>query len=149
MPTIKYIKKTRAAKIQDSIRQILRHDWDPIGLGDVLPEDEYDSYIAPVYRILVGSRSEEEIAQFLYRTWPDIMGVPCELMEQLRLVARKLLALDVVPPEQTNIGDEIPTITLYRSTGPEELELVAQSGFRRWPQRLPEQSIFYLGSVDI
>lgn len=32
---------------------------------------------------------------------------------------------------------------LYRPTGPEELALVEQSGFRRWPPRLPEQSIFY------
>jgi hypothetical protein len=35
------------------------------------------------------------------------------------------------------------TVTLYRPTGPEELELVRQSGFRRWPPRLPGQPIFY------
>jgi len=35
------------------------------------------------------------------------------------------------------------TVTLYRPTGPQELELVKQSGFKRWPQRLPEQPIFY------
>jgi len=35
------------------------------------------------------------------------------------------------------------TITLYRPTGPEELELVKQSGYLRWPPRLPEQPIFY------
>lgn len=34
-------------------------------------------------------------------------------------------------------------ITLYRPTGPKELELVAASGYRRWPPRLPEQPIFY------
>ena len=36
-----------------------------------------------------------------------------------------------------------PTVTLYRPTGPQELELVRQSGFKRWPPRLPEQPIFY------
>lgn len=35
------------------------------------------------------------------------------------------------------------TVTLYRPTGPKELELVRQSGFKRWPPRLPEQPIFY------
>ena len=30
------------------------------------------------------------------------------------------------------------TITLYRPTGPKELELVRATGFRRWPPRLPE-----------
>ena len=35
------------------------------------------------------------------------------------------------------------TITLYRPTGPEELELVKLSGYKKWPPRLPEQPIFY------
>ena len=32
---------------------------------------------------------------------------------------------------------------MYRPTGPEELELVKKSGYRKWPPRLPEQPIFY------
>jgi len=35
------------------------------------------------------------------------------------------------------------TTTLFRPTGPEELDLVKQSGYRRWPPRLPDQPIFY------
>jgi len=35
------------------------------------------------------------------------------------------------------------TVTLYRPTGPRELALVEQSGWKRWPPRLPEQPIFY------
>ncbi len=35
------------------------------------------------------------------------------------------------------------TVTCYRPTGPEELKLVADSGFRRWPARLEGQPIFY------
>ncbi|NRR29112.1 hypothetical protein HSX11_02840 [Oxalobacteraceae bacterium] len=35
------------------------------------------------------------------------------------------------------------TVVLYRPTGPAELDLVRQSGFKRWPPRLPEQPIFY------
>jgi hypothetical protein len=34
-------------------------------------------------------------------------------------------------------------VTLYRPAGPEELELVRGSGYRRWPPRLPGQPIFY------
>ncbi|MBK8452097.1 MAG: hypothetical protein WAQ53_17020 [Thiofilum sp.] len=37
----------------------------------------------------------------------------------------------------------IELITLYRPTGPKELELVKQSGFKAWPPRLPQQPIFY------
>lgn len=34
-------------------------------------------------------------------------------------------------------------IVLYRPTGPRELELVKQSGYKKWPPRLEGQPIFY------
>ena len=36
-----------------------------------------------------------------------------------------------------------PTTILYRPVGPKELALIAASGFREFPPRLPEQPIFY------
>jgi hypothetical protein len=38
---------------------------------------------------------------------------------------------------------KMETITLYRPTGPTELELLKKSGYKKWPPRLPEQPIFY------
>lgn len=35
------------------------------------------------------------------------------------------------------------TTTLFRPVGPAELELIAASGWRSFPPRLPEQPIFY------
>lgn len=35
------------------------------------------------------------------------------------------------------------TVVLWRPTGPEELELVKDSGWSAWPPRLPDQPIFY------
>jgi hypothetical protein len=35
------------------------------------------------------------------------------------------------------------TTTLYRPIGPAELELIAATGFRAFPPRLPDQPIFY------
>ena len=35
------------------------------------------------------------------------------------------------------------TVTLYRPVGPDELELIRQSGFVAFPPRMPEQPIFY------
>lgn len=41
-------------------------------------------------------------------------------------------------------GAGVPeVVTLWRPTGPEEMELVRASGSRRWPPRLAEQPIFY------
>ena len=79
----------RAAEIQDSIRQILFRVWDPLGVNkNPNLEDEYDNCITPVYRILVGSRSEEELIDLLFwNKW--------EPREKLRPIAKKLLALDV------------------------------------------------------
>jgi hypothetical protein len=89
-------RSDRAAKIQDSIRQILFQDWDPVSVGDNPNlRDEYDSYIAPVYRILTDSRSEQELVDYLFGTEREEMGMPCKSPEQLRAVARKLLELDV------------------------------------------------------
>jgi hypothetical protein len=37
----------------------------------------------------------------------------------------------------------VPTTTLHRPVGQAELDLIAASGYRRFPPRLPEQPIFY------
>lgn len=37
----------------------------------------------------------------------------------------------------------LDTITLYRPVGQHELDLIAASGYRRFPPRLPGQPIFY------
>ena len=39
--------------------------------------------------------------------------------------------------------DSTNVIEMFRPVGPKELELLRESGFRRWPPRLPEQPIFY------
>ena len=52
--------------------------------------------------------------------------------------AEKVAAMSTSEKEKS-----LETRTLYRPTGPEELELVEQSGFRAWPPRLPEQPVFY------
>jgi hypothetical protein len=38
---------------------------------------------------------------------------------------------------------EEETVIMFRPAGPGEIELVAASGYKRWPPRLPEQPIFY------
>jgi hypothetical protein len=91
----------RAAEIQDAIRQILRHDWNPIGFAELLPLDEYDSYIGPVYRILASNRSEKDLIDFLAKTECDTIGLgnpkgtQSNYHKRLRPIAEKLLALNV------------------------------------------------------
>ena len=89
-------RERKAAAIQDSIRQILYHEWDPIGVAGLAPEDEYDHYIAAVYKILTGSRSEDEIVDYFQRSETERMGLSwAAATEELRSIARRLLELDV------------------------------------------------------
>ncbi len=90
-------KKKRALEIQNSIRQILFYEWDPIGISKEVTwaDDEYDSYIAPIYRILVGKRSEDDIVNRLYQIETDSIGVSLNDPESLRPVAKKLLDLKI------------------------------------------------------
>jgi hypothetical protein len=41
------------------------------------------------------------------------------------------------------ISEAAATLTLWRPIGPRELELIAATGMRAFPPRLPEQPIFY------
>lgn len=40
------------------------------------------------------------------------------------------------------------TVTLFRPVGPKELELIKESGWKRFPPRLPDQPIFYPVTSD-
>lgn len=91
-------KPHMAASIR-KIREIFMHDWDPIGVGKLgWPDDEYDSYIMPVYDILRGQRSERAIIDYLRWAETENIGLnpPCE---RLKAVAQKLLQIDVSQDE--------------------------------------------------
>lgn len=90
-------RRSKALEIQDSIRTVLLRDWDPLGINEYGSNmDEYDAYIAPVYRILVGSRSQSDLIGTLNRIARDEMGVGARSSENLQLVAEKLLKLQVM-----------------------------------------------------
>jgi len=81
----------------EDIRLILLHDWAPTGVEDV-PEaqDEYDSYVGEVYRLLANGSSPLTVAGHLARIEHDTMGLPAiRHVEDLLPVARKLTDLDV------------------------------------------------------
>ncbi len=69
-------KHQRAEQIQQTIRQVLMQDWDAIGVAGVpQAQDEYDSYVGPVYRLLASGASDSELIDYLYRTETETMGL--------------------------------------------------------------------------
>ena len=85
----------RSHEIESAIRAVLMSDWDPIGVKDV-PEaqDEYDSYVGGVYRLLASRAEAEQIAAHLAQVETTMMGLPATPHQRIG-VAQKLKALDV------------------------------------------------------
>ena len=75
-----------------AINTILWQDWDPIGCG--VPEDEYESYVWPVYKLLINGASRETIAGYLRETADEVITVSVP-ENRLQLVVDKLIALGV------------------------------------------------------
>jgi hypothetical protein len=89
-------RQDRARQIQESIRAVLLHDWDPIGIQDEPgAQDEYDSYVGGVYRLLASGASEEEIVEHLWQIETVTMGLSTRDRTKLLPGARRLLGLDV------------------------------------------------------
>jgi len=87
----------RARDIQESIKQVLWHDWDPIGVNDV-PEaqNEYVSYVGGVYRMLASGSSADEIVEYLWKIESHTMGLVAANRERLRPIATRLMELDIL-----------------------------------------------------
>lgn len=75
-----------------AINTILWQDWDPIGCG--VPEDEYESYVWPVYQLLIDGAPRESIAEYLRETADEVITVSVP-ENRLQLVVDKLMALGV------------------------------------------------------
>src|SRR4029077_7624012 len=75
----------------DAIRKILHTEWDPIGCG--VPEDEHDSYIPTIYRLLQSPRTNvSKLADHLQKLETNSIGVTAN-PEKNRRVAEMLLCL--------------------------------------------------------
>ena len=81
----------RARDYHQAIRRILLRDWDPIGVAD-LPQaqDEYDSYIAEVYGLLIRREPRHKLVDFLWWAETEHMAL-CGNRSRTEQVADRLL----------------------------------------------------------
>ncbi len=78
------------------VKQILMQDWDPIGISGAAPSDEYDTYAAKAYVMLMDERATvEEIAAYLLHIATEHMGLTnhAEQAERSGRVAEALVSL--------------------------------------------------------
>ncbi|MBA3034900.1 MAG: hypothetical protein FP814_00235 [Desulfobacterium sp.] len=92
-------KEKLARDVMKRIHDVLWKDWDPIGVNDDGPDDEYDLYIGGIYRILLGNPTESELIDHLYHIETETMGLPFHNKELLRHIAQKLMEIDVTLKE--------------------------------------------------
>ena len=76
-----------------AVRQILMREWDPIGVSDVqAAQDEYDQYIQPIVRLVLGDASPSVLSEHLLRIETVEMGLRVDRGRALR-AAEKLRTL--------------------------------------------------------
>ncbi len=60
----------------EAIRNILFKEWDPIGVSEINEaKDEYDSYVGPIYKMLIARKSKNEIFGYLWWLETEHMGL--------------------------------------------------------------------------
>ena len=80
--------------IQRRLRSVLNADWDPIGVANAV-DDEYDSYIGPIYSMIRRNAPAHELAARLLQIETESMGLSGMPEERRLEVARRLLALEL------------------------------------------------------
>lgn len=80
-----------------AINTILWEDWDPIGCG--VPEDEYESYVWPLYKLLIEGKPRSEIEAYL--RWAAEINISVAVPDdRLQRVVDKLVALGLSKTEE-------------------------------------------------
>jgi hypothetical protein len=89
---------TRDTKAETlAINAILWKDWDPIGCG--VPEDEYESYVWPVYKLLIDGELRDKVGAHLRWVADEQISVSVP-EDRLQAVVDKLMALRLANTEE-------------------------------------------------
>lgn len=74
------------------VREVLIRDWEPIICNELLPDDEYDSYIPQILRLLSSDCSSEQLADYLAHVEHDYMEVGTDPERTARVAANLIAA---------------------------------------------------------
>jgi bacterioferritin-associated ferredoxin len=69
------------------IDDLLRYEWDPLGMNGHGPGDEYESYVPQLFGLAIGNATAEQIAQRLRELETQTIGVAGDF-EKCRRLAR-------------------------------------------------------------
>lgn len=73
------------------IDDILWYDWDPIGINDIAPRDEYQSYVPEIFGLVKAKAGKQEIANRLHKFETENMGMSGAI-ENCLTIAEKIIS---------------------------------------------------------
>ncbi|MDI9868944.1 hypothetical protein [Flectobacillus roseus] len=76
--------------VYKKIDDILWFDWDPIGINDLAPRDEYQCYVLEIFGLVKSNADRQEIAKRLHKFETENMGMSGTL-ENCLTIADKIL----------------------------------------------------------
>ena len=82
-------KLEERSKVRAVVDQILWEDWDPIGINDVAPRDEYQRYVPQIMNMALSNSSVKEIADRLHYIETKTIGVDGDI-KRCMAVAEKI-----------------------------------------------------------
>ncbi|TCD10748.1 hypothetical protein EZ449_07615 [Pedobacter frigidisoli] len=88
----KLLKNEEPTNLYEAIDLILWKDWDPIGINDIAPRDEYQSYTPTIFKLKTIGADSETIAKALHEIEAVTIGVLGNL-DHCRQVADKIVTL--------------------------------------------------------
>jgi len=88
----KLLKNEEPTNLYETIDLILWKEWDPIGINDIAPRDEYQSYTPTIFKLKTNGADKETIAKTLHEIETVTIGVVGDI-EHCRQVADKIINL--------------------------------------------------------
>ena len=88
----KLLKNEEPTNLYEAIDLFLWNDWDPIGIHDIAPRDEYQSYTPTIFKLKSDGADKETIAKTLHEIETVTIGVVGDI-DHCREVAEKIINL--------------------------------------------------------
>jgi hypothetical protein len=82
----------KRASLIPQIETVLWNDWDPAGINDIAPADEYQHYVPQILNMVMGENKVNDIAEKLYFIETIEMDLEGD-RERCYQIARKLIKL--------------------------------------------------------
>ena len=85
--------RKRAKTFHEAIKNILLNEWDPIGVSDIdEANDEYDSYVPALYKMLLTRKPVHEIFAYLWQLETEHMELSGD-RQHTEMIAERLLSI--------------------------------------------------------